>query len=95
MMHGRRTVNSLFWSSGSVYAHKISPPGMKATMLLLMNAMYGGLGQSLGAIIGGRLQSNFGTARAFMYSGVFDACFVACLMIYLVSQSERVFTLNS
>ena len=85
---------ALFWSSGSVYAHKISPPGMKATMLLLMNAMYGGLGQSLGAIIGGRLQSNFGTARAFMYSGVFDACFVACLMIYLVSQSERVFTLN-
>lgn len=85
---------ALFWSSGSVYAHKISPPGMKATMLLLMNAMYGGLGQSLGAIIGGRLQSNFGTVKTFTYSGVFDACFVACLMIYLASQSERVFTLR-
>lgn len=85
---------ALFWSSSSVYAHNISPPGMKATMLLLMNAMYGGLGQSLGAIIGGRLQSNFGTVRTFKYSGVFDACFVACLMIYLVSQGERVFTLH-
>ncbi len=81
-----------FWSSGSMYAHKISPPGMSATMLLMMNAMYGGLGQSLGAIIGGKLQSNFGTVKTFIYSGIFDFCFVGALVIYLLSKKERAFT---
>jgi predicted MFS family arabinose efflux permease len=83
---------AMFWSSGSMYAHKISPPGMKATMLLTMNAMYGGLGQSLGAIIGGKLQTNVGTAKTFIYSGIFDFCFVGVLVMYLLTRSERAFT---
>lgn len=83
---------AMFWSSGSMYAHKISPPGMKATMLLTMNAMYGGLGQSLGAIIGGKLQTNFGTAKTFIYSGIFDFCFVGALVMYLLTRSDRAFT---
>lgn len=84
-----------FWSSGSMYAHKISPPGMKATMLLIMNAMYGGLGQSMGAIIGGKLQSKFGTVKTFVYSGVFDICFVGALVAYLASGKERKFSTSS
>jgi predicted MFS family arabinose efflux permease len=83
---------AMFWSSGSMYAHKISPPGMKATMLLTMNAMYGGLGQSLGAIIGGKLQTNVGTAKTFIYSGIFDFCFVCVLVMYLLTRSDRAFT---
>ena len=83
---------AMFWSSGSMYAHKISPPGMKATMLLTMNAMYGGLGQSLGAIIGGKLQTTFGTVKAFTYSGIFDFCFVGALVTYLLTRSDRAFT---
>lgn len=86
---------ALFWSSGSMYAHKISPPGMKATMLLIMNAMYGGLGQSLGAIIGGKLQSKFGTVNTFVYSGIFDACFVCALVVYLASVKERAFSTSN
>jgi len=84
-----------FWSSGSMYAHKISPPGMKATMLLIMNAMYGGLGQSMGAIIGGKLQSKFGTVKTFVYSGIFDICFVGALVTYLASGKERKFSTSS
>jgi len=84
-----------FWSSGSMYAHKISPPGMRATMLLIMNAMYGGLGQSLGAIIGGKLQSRFGTIKTFVYSGIFDTCFVGALVAYLASGKERAFSTPS
>lgn len=80
-----------FWSAGSMYAHRISPPGMNATMLLIMNAMYGGLGQSLGAIIGGRMQTRWGTARTFVYSGVFDVCFVGALVAYLASGKKRAF----
>ncbi len=83
---------ALFWSAGSVYAHKISPPGMKATMLLIMNAMYGGLGQSLGAILGGKLQSKVGTVNTFIFAGIFDACFVSTLVVYLLSVKERAFS---
>lgn len=50
---------------------------------MFLNAMYGGLGQSLGAIIGGKLQSRFGTVRAFIYSGLFDLAFVALVVVYL------------
>ena len=86
---------ALFWSSGSMYAHKISPQGMKATMLLIMNAMYGGLGQSLGAILGGKMQYKWGTSKTFVYSGIFDVCFVGALVIYLMSSSERAFSTTS
>lgn len=51
--------------------------------LMLLNAMYGGLGQSIGAIIGGKLQSKFGTSRTFIYAGIFDGCFAALLIAYL------------
>jgi len=45
--------------------------------------MYGGLGQSLGAIIGGKMQSKFGTSQTFIYAGIFDSCFVVLLLAYL------------
>jgi len=72
-----------FWSTGTVYAHRIAPHGMHATMLIFLNAMYGGLGQSLGALIGGKLQQKFGTVSAFVYSGIFDLCFVSLVVAYL------------
>ena len=50
---------------------------------MLLNAMYGGLGQSLGAIIGGKMQSKFGTVQTFIYAGIFDSCFVVLLIAYL------------
>lgn len=80
-----------FWSTGTIYAHKISPPGMEATMLMFLNAMYGGLGQSLGAIIGGKLQSKFGTVKTFLYAGAFDFSFVAFVFTYkrLLSRRRR------
>ena len=86
---------ALFWSSGSTYASRISPPGMRATMLLIMNAMYGGLGQSLGAILGGKLQSKLGTVDTFVVSGIFDACFVCALVAYLASGNKRAFSTTS
>lgn len=50
---------------------------------MFLNAMYGGLGQSMGAIIGGKLQSKFGTVRTFLYAGGFDLCFVVLVIAYL------------
>lgn len=59
--------------------------------LMLLNAMYGGLGQSIGAIIGGKMQSKFGTSRTFIYAGIFDACFAASLVAYLSVRKDSGF----
>lgn len=72
-----------FWSTGTVYAHRISPPGLHATMLMFLNAMYGGLGQSLGALMGGKLQSKVGTVNTFLYAAATDFCFVGLMLFYL------------
>jgi branched-subunit amino acid ABC-type transport system permease component len=50
---------------------------------MFMNAMYGGLGQSTGAIIGGKLQSKFGTTKTFLYSALVDFIFVCFVSIYM------------
>ena len=68
---------------------------MPATMLMLLNAMYGGLGQSIGAIIGGKMQSKIGTIGTFKYSGLFDLCFVGVLVAYLASKKDRAFSEKS
>ncbi|GKY94806.1 hypothetical protein MPSEU_000445800 [Mayamaea pseudoterrestris] len=80
-----------FWSTGTIYAHAISPPGLHATMLMFLNAMYGGLGQSLGAIIGGKLQHRMGTVKTFLYSAAFDFCFVCVVVAYLSIRKESNF----
>ena len=64
---------------------------MQATMLMFLNAMYGGLGQSIGAIIGGKMQHKFGTVWTFVYAGLFDALFVGLVIAYLRIRKESSF----
>ena len=59
--------------------------------LMFLNAMYGGLGQSMGAIIGGKLQSKIGTVRTFLYSAVFDFLFVGIIIAYCVVRRDSNF----
>lgn len=73
---------ALFWSASTIYAHKISPDGLHATMIMFVNAMYGGLGQSLGAVMGGRLQDRLGTVQAFGYAAVADGILAATVAAY-------------
>jgi len=42
---------------------------METTIMAILNASYGGLGQSVGAVVGGSLQGTFGTVNAFKVSG--------------------------
>lgn len=58
---------------------------------MFLNAMYGGLGQSMGAIIGGKLQSKYGTVRSFLSAGLFDICFVALVIVYLKIRKDSSF----
>ena len=74
----------LFWTTATIEANRIAPPGMLATVLAILNAMYGGLGQSLGAIIGGKLQERFGTVKMFMIGGSADLIFVLLASLYFL-----------
>ena len=47
-----------FWAGSTYHVYNVSPVGLTATMLGILNAMYGGLGQSLGSLIG-KMPSNF------------------------------------
>ncbi len=58
---------------------------------MFLNAMYGGLGQSLGAIIGGKLQSKVGTVGTFLYSAFFDLFFVTLVILYLRIRKDSSF----
>jgi hypothetical protein len=58
---------------------------------MFLNAMYGGLGQSIGAIIGGKLQHKFGTVWTFLYAGLFDTFFVLMMIAYLRLRTESSF----
>lgn len=80
-----------FWSTSTIYAHRVSPPGLHATMLMILNAMYGGLGQSIGAIIGGKLQHRFGTVRMFLYSAGVDFVFTLFVIAYLSARKDSSF----
>ena len=58
---------------------------------MFLNAMYGGLGQSLGAIIGGKLQSHVGTVRTFLYAAGCDIFFVSFVVLYLSVRKQSNF----
>eukprot|EP00612_Vaucheria_litorea_P005823 CAMPEP_0171467374 /NCGR_PEP_ID=MMETSP0945-20130129/9922_1 /TAXON_ID=109269 /ORGANISM="Vaucheria litorea, Strain CCMP2940" /LENGTH=125 /DNA_ID=CAMNT_0011995857 /DNA_START=331 /DNA_END=705 /DNA_ORIENTATION=- len=78
-----------FWAASTSHAHKISPVGLTTTMLGFMQGIYGGIGQSMGSLIGGGLSAFMGTAKAFyFYAGVDSAilCFF-CLYFALTKVS--------
>jgi MFS family permease len=80
-----------FWSTCTIYAFRVSPPGLHATMLMILNAMYGGLGQSLGAIIGGKMQHRYGTVKTFLYAAAVDFVFVCAVIAYLNIRKDSSF----
>ncbi|CAM9154136.1 unnamed protein product, partial [Hapterophycus canaliculatus] len=73
-----------FWAASTCHVGAIAPEGLSTTMLGLLNATYGGIGQSLGSLIGGSLSMRFGTAKAFLlYAGV-DACLLVAFFLFWV-----------
>jgi len=58
---------------------------------MFLNAMYGGLGQSLGAIIGGKMQSKLGTVTTFLYAALADFFFAGLVLFYLTYRKDSNF----
>jgi hypothetical protein len=59
----------IFWCTITSLGINISPKGMETTVLCIMNAAYGGLGQSFGALLGGYMEQKYGTVRMFYVAG--------------------------
>ncbi|CAB1111555.1 unnamed protein product [Ectocarpus sp. CCAP 1310/34] len=71
-----------FWAASTCHVGAIAPPGLSTTMLGLLNATYGGIGQSLGSLVGGSLSMRFGTARAFLVYASVDACLLLAFFLF-------------
>ncbi len=78
-----------FWSTATVYASDIAPDGARATMLLLLNGSYNGIGRSTGAIIGGKLQASIGTAKIFHHGAAAFLLMAFLFGVYVSKFSSR------
>ena len=71
-----------FWSASTYYVYNASPKGLTATMLSILNGVYGGLGQSIGSLIGGMLSKQMGLKQAFFTCGIIDSIFLILFLLY-------------
>lgn len=63
----------LFWSGATFYVYNESPKGLTATFLGILNAVYNGIGQSVGALLGGALSKKYEIVNMFRYTAIADA----------------------
>lgn len=50
---------------------------------MFMNAMYGGVGQSVGSILAGKLQSQVGTSQMFLLLANINVVFIILIVTFL------------
>ena len=72
-----------FWSAATYYVYSVSPPNLTATMLSLLNGVYAGIGQSLGALVGGVLINKYGIRDTFLKCGITDFIIIVFYKIYI------------
>jgi MFS family permease len=84
---------ALFWSGATFYVYGISPKGLTATMLGTLNGMYGGLGQSLGSLIGGYLSKRYGISSTFKACAAIDLVIFVLYMLYQRFGESKVVTI--
>lgn len=73
---------ALFWSGSTTYVYEIAPKALTATMLGILNGMYGGLGQSLGALLGGFIVKRFGIGPAFLRCAGAESIILGLFLLY-------------
>jgi PPP family 3-phenylpropionic acid transporter len=78
LLHG--LTFSITWVAGVTYAREIAPPGMGATAQSLFSGAFFGLGGSVGALIGGILYQEAGSAALFRWM----ALLVFCIAVFFL-----------
>lgn len=80
----RGLVFAVFWAGCTLHVYEVAPKGLVATMLAVLNAVYGGLGQSAGALVGGQIIRRVGNIKdAFLLCGVSEIGVLASFLLYL------------
>jgi PPP family 3-phenylpropionic acid transporter len=77
---------ALLWIAGVAHAHRIAPPGLKATAQGLFFGVTTGLGGAFGAIAGGWLYESLGLAVMFWWIGL---GMLACLLLFIAAGALR------
>lgn len=86
----RALVFAPFWAGSTFFVFSVSPPGTTATMLAILNAVYGGLGQSTGSLLGGQIIKYYGSIQnAFTRCGYVDAIILASFVVYNIAMTFR------
>jgi len=83
----RGSIFGAFWSSSTVYASQMGGP--RATMLLLLNGVYNGIGRSTGSLVGGRIQALVGTEELFRYMSYTNVLFAILMICYYNAKRRR------
>eukprot|EP00934_Nitzschia_sp_Nitz4_P007314 Nitzschia sp. Nitz4//scaffold5_size260463//233491//234849//NITZ4_001026-RA/size260463-processed-gene-0.99-mRNA-1//1//CDS//3329555472//7304//frame0 len=72
----------VFWSTSILYASQLAPDSVRATMLLVFNGLYNGIGRSTGAIMGGKIQAQMGTSNTFVIGSIANVVFAVFFLLY-------------
>lgn len=85
----RGTTFASMWAASTYYANHIAPAGMHSTMIAFLNAMYQGLGQSSGALVGGFLIDRLGSIQnAYRVYAGFDALLLSLFVAFLARNRD-------
>jgi len=85
LLHG--LTFSITWVAGVSYAREIAPPGMGATAQSLFQGAFFGLGGSVGALVGGVLYQEVGSALLFRWMAL--VVLAAALFFLRTARSSR------
>ena len=85
----RGLVFAIFWAGCTLHVYEVAPQGLVTTMLAVLNAVYHGLGQSTGALMGGQLIRSMGSIReAFLKCGMAEAVVLVVFAFHTTGQAS-------
>lgn len=77
---------AFFWAAGVAYADEVAPQGLSATAQTIFSGTSMGLGQALGALMGGFIYQQSGVLATFVVMGVIE---MAILIVFLFLQQRE------
>jgi len=83
----RGATHGAFWSSSTIYASQIGPPGLRGMILLVLNGIYNGIGRSTGSIVGGKFQAIFGINNLFLCCAWIN--YVLAFVMFVLYNGQR------
>eukprot|EP01119_Soliformovum_irregulare_P021636 TRINITY_DN7246_c0_g1_i1.p1 TRINITY_DN7246_c0_g1~~TRINITY_DN7246_c0_g1_i1.p1 ORF type:complete len:455 (+),score=85.32 TRINITY_DN7246_c0_g1_i1:90-1454(+) len=90
LLHG--ITFACLWAAVVEHASNIAPPGVEATAQGIMNAVFGGLGSGIGAIVGGVVYQRFGPIILFRASAIASSISLIWFLITFRKHHETRYT---